>query len=90
MVEAALLHQLVVASHVDDTPVVDCDDDVGVADRGEPVSDHEARTPFIMVVSASCSFRSVRVSTLEVASSRIRIGLFARMMQAMVISCRCP
>ena len=46
--------------------------------------------PFIRLFMASWMRCSVRVSTLEVASSRIKTLLSARMARAMVSSCFCP
>ena len=46
--------------------------------------------PFISLSMAFCTSISVRVSTLEVASSRISSGRLASSARAMVSSCFCP
>ena len=43
-VETALAQQLVVRPLLDDLPVLEDDDQVGVANRREPVSNHERRS----------------------------------------------
>src|SRR5439155_18850815 len=41
VVEAATLHQLLVRAALEQAPLLQDDDHVGVADRAEPVGDHE-------------------------------------------------
>jgi hypothetical protein len=70
--------QLTVRAVLDQLPVVDDEDLAGVADRREPVGDHERGAPFIRRPSASRITASVRESIEDVGSSRIRIGASLR------------
>ena len=46
--------------------------------------------PFVRASIAAWMVRSVRVSTFEVASSRMSMGASSIMARAMVTSCFCP
>ena len=83
--------QLVVGALLDDRAVLHHQDQVGVADRRQPVRDHEADVrPLRSAVIACWMSSSVRVSTELVASSRISIAGSARNARAMVMSCFSP
>jgi hypothetical protein len=76
---------------LDDAPVLhDEDDEVGVADRREPVGDDERRAVRRSAAIACCTSNSVRVSTDDVASSRMSSAGSERNARAMVMSCFSP
>jgi len=70
--------------------VPDDQDLIGLPDRAEAMGDDETRPSLINFPMASWRCISVRVSTLLVASSRIRMAGSARIARATVDSCRCP
>jgi hypothetical protein len=82
--------QLVVRALLDDAPRLHDEDDVGVADRREPVRDDEGRPVRAQRPIACCTSSSVRVSTDEVASSRMSSAGSERNARAMVMSCFSP
>ena len=74
-----------------DPPAVQDDDLVGVADGGQPVRDGDAWCgPAESASMASCTARSVRVSSALVASSRMRTGGSRRIVRAMARRCFSP
>ena len=82
--------QLLVGAELDDAAAVEHDDLVGVADRREPVRDRDRRPALREPSSASCTGRSVCVSSAEVASSRTRTGGLRRIVRAIAIRCFSP
>jgi hypothetical protein len=90
VVQAAALQQIRMVAVLHDAPVVHDDDRVGVSVRGQPVGDDKLVRPCRRRAMASWMRTSVRVSTLLVASSRMRIGGLARNARAIVSSCFCP
>ena len=71
---ARRVRRAVVRPELDDTAVLEDDDQVGAADGGEPVGDDERRPPRQKPACSATSMRcSVPMSTLEVASSRMRM-----------------
>ena len=90
-VEPARREQLVVRALLDDLAVLEDDDQVGVADRREPVGDDERGPAVQQRARSACSiFRSVPMSTELVASSRIRMRGSASSARANATSCRWP
>jgi hypothetical protein len=75
---------------LDDAAVLEHDDQVGVADRREPVRDHERGPAGEQAAGAPLDLRSVPMSTDEVASSRIRMRGSARRARAKATSWRWP
>ena len=63
---------------------------IGVLNRAQAMRDHHRRAPFSSRSSASRIRSSVFVSTLEVASSRIRNFGSCASARAKLTSCRCP
>ena len=90
VVDAALRQQLLVRAHLADLAFVHDDDLVGALNRGEAVRDDERGAAFDQLVSASRTRISVSVSTLEVASSRIRILGLCASARAKEMSCFWP
>ena len=75
---------------LNDLPVLQHHDRIGVADCRKPVGDDKGR-PIAISRCMPCSMCfSVRVSTELVASSRIRIGALETAARAMFNSWRCP
>ena len=73
-VEIALREQFFMGPLFGDITVPQDQDEIGIADGGQPVRDHETGPLRVSRSMAFCVMSSVRVSTEDVASSRIRIG----------------
>ena len=83
--------QLVVRALLDDPAVLEHDDQVGVADRREPVRDDERRAAREQLAQRALdALRSVPMSTADVASSRMRIRGSASSARANATSWRWP
>ena len=89
-VKPFVLEKLPVGALLDDLPSVDDYDPTGVTNRAEPMGMTKLVRPFMSRSIASWMWASVLVSTLPVASSRIRMDGRARAARAMARSCLCP
>jgi hypothetical protein len=86
-----------VGAALDDAPLVQHHDEVGVADGGQAMGDRD-RGPALAArrSSAACTARSVSASSALVASSRTRTGGSRRIVRAIAMRCcsppekRCP
>ena len=83
-VKSVLCKKLIVCTLLDNVSVLHDKNHIGILDSRQPVGDDKACSAFIRLSSAFWIRISVRVSTEDVASSRIRIGLSARMALAIV------
>ena len=86
-IEAALCKQLFVVACFYNISILHDKDDVRIADGRKAVCDDEAGASFGQTVHRLLNQQLVLVSTLEVASSRIKIFGLERMVLAMVSSC---
>ena len=77
-VETARGEQLLVAALLHDVAVAHDQDEIGRTDGGEPMRDDEGVRPAMSRSMASWMRSSVRVSTEEVASSRMSMRRSAR------------
>ena len=88
---AVARQQLGVRARLDQAARVHDDDAIGFLDRRQPVRDDERRAVLASAAS-SCSWiwRSSSVSSADVASSRIRIGVLRSNARAIAMRWRCP
>ena len=75
-VVSAECEELVVRTLLDDTPIIDDADDVGMDDRREAVGDDDGRTALHEVIQGTLHKALALGIEAEVASSRMRIGGF--------------
>ncbi len=77
-------------SSFNDLSMIQYNDGITVSDGRKSMGDHKYSTAFHQVIHTFCTILSVRVSILEVASSRISTGGLATAALAMERSCLCP
>ena len=90
-VEAAAPHQFLMRSALYHIAVAHNKNKVGIFNGGKAVRDYKAGAPPFVSVSIACRIKSsVRVSTEEVASSRMSMGAFLQHGAGNGESCFCP
>ena len=82
--------QLSVSALLDDPAVIHHQQPVRALHRAQPVRDDECRPPDQQPASASSISRSLSLSRLLVASSRMSTAGSLRMARAIATRCRCP
>ena len=77
-------------AHFDDLAPLHHHQPVGLFERRQAMGNRDRRSPADQVVERQLNSRSVVVSTLDVASSRIRIRGLINSARAIEIRCRSP